>query len=111
VADWEPVVRGVLADRAAGVPVAAVAARFHNALADLAVSIARRAGFDAVALSGGCFQNLLLSTRVRQRLTAAGFHVYSHSQVPPGDGGIALGQVLVAARRIQGAAHVPGHTG
>lgn len=111
VADWEPAVRRMLADRAAEVPVASIAARFHNGLADLAVAMARRAGLAAVTLSGGCFQNLLLSTRVRERLLAAGFQVYSHRQVPPGDGGLALGQTLVAARRWRGATHVPGHTG
>jgi hydrogenase maturation protein HypF len=111
VADWEPAVRRVLADRAAEVPLAIIAARFHNGLAELAVAIARRVGVAAVALSGGCFQNLLLSTRVRERLLAAGLQVYSHRQVPPGDGGLALGQTLVAARRWRGATHVPGHTG
>jgi hydrogenase maturation protein HypF len=111
VANWEPLVRGVLADRQAGVPVSLISARFHNALAELAVAIARRMGVADVGLSGGCFQNLLLATRVRARLLDAGFQVYSHSQVPPGDGGIALGQILVAARRIEGDAHVPGHSG
>ena len=67
VADWEPLVRRVLADRKAGVPIGAIAARFHNALADLAVAIARRAAVADVGLSGGCFQNLLLAHRVRER--------------------------------------------
>ena len=97
VADWEPLVRAVLADRAAGVPIGRIAARFHNALAELAVAIARRAGLPQVALSGGCFQNALLGQRVRRGLLRAGFTVYTQRRVPPGDGGIALGQVLVAA--------------
>ena len=98
VADWEPLVRGVLADRAAGVPVAIIAARFHNALAEMAVAIAGRTGLTEIVLSGGCFQNFLLARRVRERLIGAGLRVYSHHQVPPGDGGIALGQILAAAR-------------
>jgi hydrogenase maturation protein HypF len=102
VADWEPLVRAILADRSAGVPPGRVSARFHNALAELAVSIARRwqpsAGSAAVVLSGGCFQNALLAGRVRSRLTKAGFAVYTHGQVPPNDGGIALGQAAIAAR-------------
>ena len=94
VADWEPLVRAVLADRAAAVPVGRISARFHNALAELAVAVARRAAVPRVVLSGGCFQNALLSGRVRRRLLDAGFFVYTHRRVPPGDGGIALGQVL-----------------
>ncbi len=97
VADWEPMVRAVLADRVAGEPVGRIAAKFHNALAETAVMIARRAGCGQVVLSGGCFQNALLSERVRGRLSGAGFNVYTHRRVPPGDGGIALGQIRVAA--------------
>ncbi|MBN2476946.1 MAG: carbamoyltransferase HypF [Pirellulales bacterium] len=99
VADWEPLVRAVLADRSVGVPVGRISARFHNALAKLAVAVARRSGCSQVALSGGCFQNALLSDRVRAQLLAAGFTVYTHHQVPPGDGGIALGQTYVAAKK------------
>jgi hydrogenase maturation protein HypF len=98
MADWEPMLRAVLADRAAGVPVGRISARFHNALADLALAIARRWGGAGIVLSGGCFQNATLSRRVRKRLLAAGLRVYSHRLVPPNDGGIALGQAVVAAR-------------
>jgi hydrogenase maturation protein HypF len=97
VADWEPLVRAAIADRRAGVPVSSIAARFHNALVELAVAIARQAGYSDVVLTGGCFQNALLSERVSARLAAEGFRVYSHREVPPGDGGIALGQIWVAA--------------
>ena len=97
VADWEPMVRAILADRSAGVPLGRVSARFHNALAELAVSIARQWGSRPVVLSGGCFQNALLARRVRGRLIDAGFEVYTHGQVPPNDGGIALGQAAIAA--------------
>jgi hydrogenase maturation protein HypF len=53
-------------------------------------------------LTGGCFQNALLAVRVRGRLAAAGFQVYTHQEVPPGDGGIALGQVWLARQQLQG---------
>jgi len=102
VADWEPLVQAVLDDRRAGVPVGLIAARFHNALAALAVAIARRSGCSQVVLTGGCFQNALLSQRVRARLSQAGFNLYTHREVPPGDGGIALGQLIIAARRAKG---------
>ena len=97
--DWEPLVRGVLADRAAGVPVSSISARFHNALADMALIIARSVAPGLpIVLTGGCFQNALLTARVRSKLSEAGLPVYTHKSVPPGDGGIALGQALLAAR-------------
>ena len=102
VADWGPMVGAILDDRRSGVPTSSISARFHNALADWAVAAARRGDCSQIALSGGCFQNGLLFDRVHTRLLEAGFTVYTHRTVPPGDGGIALGQLLVAARRIKG---------
>jgi len=99
IADWEPMLRTILADRQAGMPVARTSARFHNALAGLAATIARRWGGERVVLSGGCFQNATLSGRVREQLEAAGLRVYSHRLVPPNDGGIALGQAAIAVRK------------
>ncbi|NJO07958.1 MAG: carbamoyltransferase HypF, partial [Chloroflexaceae bacterium] len=58
-------------------------------------------GAQQVALSGGCFQNQLLTERLAQRLSEAGCTVLLHRQVPPNDGGISLGQVAVAAARLQ----------
>jgi hydrogenase maturation protein HypF len=101
VADWEPLLRAVLADRVAGVSVGRISGRFHNALAELAAAIAHGAGCRQVVLSGGCFQNALLTERVRQRLLKSDFQVYLHHQVPPGDGGIALGQIFVAAQQTK----------
>jgi hydrogenase maturation protein HypF len=101
VVDWAPLVQAVLADRAAEVPAAAISARFHNALAALAVDVARHWGGRQVILTGGCFQNALLTERVRNSLLKAGFEVYTHRLVPPGDGGIALGQVFVAAQQVR----------
>jgi len=100
VADWEPLLRAVLRDAEAGEPADRMSIRFHNALAELAVAIARRSGCSQVVLSGGCFQNALLTDRVRRRLLESGFSVYTHRRVPPGDGGIALGQIAVAARQV-----------
>lgn len=99
--DWEPLVRGVLADRAAGVPVATISGRFHNALADMAVTVAKMPEKPLpIVLSGGCFQNALLTERVNRRLSAEGFSVYNHHKMPPGDGCIALGQAAVALNAI-----------
>jgi hydrogenase maturation protein HypF len=101
VLDWEPLVRTILADRISSVPVAVMSAKFHNALANAAVTAARMADCRRVVLTGGCFQNGLLTYAVHQRLAAAGFQVYHHQEVPPGDGGIALGQILVASLQVE----------
>jgi len=108
--DWEPLVRELLTDLSRGVPVPIVSARFHNALAEAAVEAVRRFHFDRVALTGGCFQNALLQERTRGRLSSLGCKVYTHRSVPPGDGGISLGQVIIAARHFQKERHVPRHS-
>ena len=102
VVDWEPMIAAVLADRQADVPVGTVSARFHNGLGELALSVARRWGGRQVVLTGGCFQNATLAAAVRRHLREGGFEVFTHHQVPPGDGGIALGQLSIAARRMEG---------
>jgi hydrogenase maturation protein HypF len=60
--------------------------------------MAQRSSGTPVVLTGGCFQNALLTRVVHRRLTGAGLQVFLHRQVPPGDGGIALGQVYHVLR-------------
>jgi hydrogenase maturation protein HypF len=100
VLDWRPLVETVLADLRVGIKPGIVAARFHNALVQASVSMAQITGEPFVALSGGCFQNRLLTERAAELLRRVGFQVLLHSQVPPNDGGISLGQVAVAAARL-----------
>ncbi|MEM9379860.1 MAG: carbamoyltransferase HypF [Planctomycetota bacterium] len=88
-------------DLAAGVPVARVAARFHATLAHVVASIARRVGAEDVVLTGGCFQNRVLLEQTIALLRADGRRPIWPRRIPPGDGGIAVGQ-LVAAARSQG---------
>ncbi|MGA3145336.1 MAG: carbamoyltransferase HypF [Verrucomicrobiota bacterium] len=97
--DWSPMVEAILADVKKGVSVGTISARFHNALAEGIVAVAKRAGQNRVVLSGGCFQNRYLTERAVRRLSAEGFRPYWHQRVPPNDGGIALGQVVAALRR------------
>ncbi len=97
VLDWAPLVVAVLADLRRGIPQGIIAARFHNALIEAMVAVAQAVGQPAVALTGGCFQNRLLTERGAERLARAGFRVLLHRQVPPNDGGISLGQVVIAA--------------
>ena len=101
VIDWRPLVLAVLDDVARGIPASLIAARFHQALAVAITSVAREVGLEHVALSGGCFQNRLLTARTIEALRTAGHQVLLHRRVPPGDGGIALGQIVTAAARLK----------
>jgi hydrogenase maturation protein HypF len=98
--DWRSLVEAILEDSRRGVEAGIIAARFHNSLVDAIVAVARAIGESRVALTGGCFQNRLLTERAARRLREAGFEVLLHRQVPPNDGGISLGQVAVAAARL-----------
>ena len=94
-------VRAATADVLAGVPREVISARFHQGVAamigDVCGLLRDRSGLGTVALSGGVFQNLLLLGTVVDLLEGMGFRVLTHSRVPPNDGGISLGQAVVAA--------------
>jgi len=94
--DWGPLISSAVADRRAGVPVSMIAARFHNALVNWIVEVALKVGIKQVVLSGGVFQNRYLAERAAAVLESRGFTVHTHHQVPPNDGGIALGQVVMS---------------
>ncbi|MGI9643331.1 MAG: carbamoyltransferase HypF [Acidimicrobiia bacterium] len=97
VLDWEPMIRAMLADVEAGTATATIARRFHEGLIQGIVAVARLVGHHRIALTGGCFQNRILTERTASELRLDGFDVLLHSRVPPNDGGISLGQVVVAA--------------
>jgi len=105
--DWAPLLDALLADLQRGVERGVLAARFHNALVAMGVAVAQSVGHPQVALSGGCFQNRRLTETLGDRLRAAGFTVLLHRQVPPNDGGVSLGQVMVAAETIRRGATSP----
>jgi len=94
--DWAPLIQAVVADHNAGVAVPMIAARFHNALANWIVEVAQKVALKHVVLSGGVFQNRYLTERAAAMLESRGFVVHTHRQVPPNDGGIALGQIVMA---------------
>jgi hydrogenase maturation protein HypF len=86
-------------------PAGVISARFHlglvKALAEGAEVLRRRTQLGRVCLSGGSFNNRFLLEQLQTRLRAAGFQVFTHSEVPAGDGGLSLGQALVAAHQVQ----------
>jgi hydrogenase maturation protein HypF len=100
VIDFAPLFSDLLADMAAGAGTAAMAYRFHATVARAAVDactrIAVQSGLDRVVLSGGVFQNRLLTEMVYTGLSDQGLQIFTHRLVPPNDGGIALGQAAIA---------------
>jgi hydrogenase maturation protein HypF len=112
LAMWE----ALLGDIALHTPASVMAARFHKGLAKAIVAMAKKLAcseeggplFESVALSGGCFQNRVLFEDVARRLEAENFSVFAHAQVPPNDGGLALGQAAVGAAHLISAK--PGQT-
>jgi hydrogenase maturation protein HypF len=104
VLDTRPLLEALLEGLARGTPVHDLSWLFHDALAD---AMARAAGRLAkstrireVALSGGCFLNVLLTERVRAGLEGEGLACLLHESVPPNDGGLAFGQAAVAVARL-----------
>ena len=97
------VIRAAVADVRSGVPTPLISARFHNGLAQLVLEmcerIRRERDLNEVALSGGVWQNVTLLHKTLARLRAESFTVYVHHLVPPNDGGLALGQAIIAAAR------------
>ena len=102
----QDVIRGVVDDLLCETAPATISARFHATLVDILLQVCTRirqhTGVGAVALSGGVFQNTWLLGAALDALETAGFEVYSHRNVPANDGGLALGQAAVAARRMSG---------
>ncbi len=101
VIDIGPLVRAVVKDVKAGTPRAVISARFHNTITGMALKVCglarEKTGIGTVALSGGVFQNALLSARMEEGLMDMGFRVLTHSKLPANDGCISLGQAAVAA--------------
>ncbi|HVS34897.1 MAG TPA: carbamoyltransferase HypF [Gemmataceae bacterium] len=108
VVDVRPLIRAVVKDVQKGVGAAVIARRFHSTVADLIAGVCGRiraeTQLNTVVLSGGVFLNALLTREATARLQSDGFRVYRHRKVPPGDGGLSLGQLAVAAASSIGAA-------
>jgi len=99
------IIKEVVEDRKKGIPVPVIAAKFHNAVADMIMRISLRmkekTGIDGVALSGGVFQNGLLLTLAQRQLTEQGFKCYYPKVLPANDGGVSLGQAVIANELVK----------
>jgi hydrogenase maturation protein HypF len=100
IVDWRPMIEEIVADARSGVAAGVISAKFHNALVEIIVAMARHVGQTRVVLTGDCFQNRYLTERSVQRLLETGFRPYWHQRVPTNDDGIALGQIVDAARTL-----------
>jgi hydrogenase maturation protein HypF len=100
------VMEALIQDVRMGIPTSKISARFHNGLAEavrrVVQKMSRETGIRQVALSGGVWQNITLLRRTLSLLQNDGLEVYIHREVPPNDGGLALGQALIAAGRLRG---------
>jgi hydrogenase maturation protein HypF len=102
--DSRPVFRAIVEDLLRGAAAGEISQRFHEGLIQSLAGIARilrqRTSLNNVCLSGGTFQNACLANGLEHQLQSDGFEVYTHSQVPAGDGGISVGQAVVAAHWV-----------
>ena len=96
-----PIIREIVSDIRDGISISEIGSKFHNTLirifADLCVIIRKESGLRRVVMSGGSFQNVLLLSGLRKSLEKEDFQVFSHRLVPTNDGGISLGQAMIAA--------------
>ncbi len=101
VIDTRPLIRAAAADAGIAVDAQRIARRFHATIVSIIEAacdrIRQQTGLNTVVLSGGVFMNAWLTTAATSELLTRGFRVFRHSRVPPGDGGLCLGQLAVAA--------------
>lgn len=101
VLDWEPMIRELFSDLQQAVPTGFIALKFHNTLVEMMVALAHQVKEKQIVLTGGCFQNCYLTERAIHRLREEGFKPFWHHQMPPNDGGIAVGQIAGARRELR----------
>jgi hydrogenase maturation protein HypF len=103
--DFRPCITNIIDEIKAGDSIGSIAAKFHNTVVLVILKICRRLrqryDITQVCLSGGVFQNIYLLERVIPRLQDCGFEVFRNIQVPPNDGGISLGQAVIANEMFQ----------
>lgn len=101
IINWEPVIKGIVKDMGEGMDKSEISMKFHNAVCDMIKDVCKllkkKYKIKNVCMTGGVFQNKYLAIRVKPMLEKEGFNVYGHKNIPTHDGGIALGQAILAA--------------
>lgn len=99
-----PLIQAILTDLGSGVPVPLISARFHNGVAKMVKEVCQKLrtehNINTVALSGGVWQNITLLEQTVSLLQEDDFNIYTHQKVPANDGGLALGQAVIAQRNL-----------
>ncbi len=108
IIDWEPFISQIITELPDSDP-GKISMKVHNTLSDIIIDIATRIGKRTVVLSGGCFQNVYLTEQTISKLGQHGFHPYRHQQIPPNDGGIAVGQLYYALCNVKKLINKPVH--
>ena len=96
VIDWQPMIISIINDLRNDINPSTISSKFHNTLANFILEITKKSGLNKVVLSGGCFQNALLTELTVNLLRENSYQVYWHQRIPPNDGGIALGQIAAS---------------
>lgn len=99
ILDWEPMIRQILEEMRRQNSVREISQKFHASMIDAVVRMAENCNEKRIVLTGGCFQNKILCEGAIAKLQAKGLTPYWHQKIPPNDGGIALGQALIALAR------------
>ncbi|MDJ0601741.1 MAG: carbamoyltransferase HypF [Crocosphaera sp.] len=101
IIDWQLIIEHIVEDIIKKISHQEIAAKFHNTLVEIIVNIAQKSHEKNILLTGGCFQNKYLTERAIFRLKQEKFIPFLHHNVPPNDGGIALGQIMAAILQKQ----------
>lgn len=105
IIQWEAMVEQVVSDVMSKKSVSEIALKFHNGLVNILLSVSEKVrnttGINDVVLSGGVFMNIYLLSQLYDKLSKRGFSVYTHRLAPTNDGGIALGQAVIASAKIK----------
>jgi len=105
IVQWQRIIQGIIDDVKRGIANPLISAKFHNSIVNMTLQVCTilrdRTGLTDVVLSGGVFQNNFLFSRLLKKLTSNGFKVYFPQKIPCNDGGISLGQAVIACERYR----------